>query len=1348
MEKEIRNLKNEIEQLKKELEDCKQELNKSSSQKEILKSIPNPASIIGLDYRYIYVNEEYSRVLNLKKEQIEGKHVKYIVGEEAFQNSLKAKLDQCLNGEKVEFVASYPLPDKKVRIFNTSYNPYYSTDGRVNGIVVISKDISEKNTEIQKLKESEERFRAVFKQDQSVKLIIAPESGKIIDANKAACEFYGYSLEKLTSKNIQDINQLTQQEVKQEMQWLIKSMINAFVLFESVFDNDGKFISYRFVYINEAYERITGVKLQDVKGKTVHEVWPETEPEWIEKYGRVAVTGKSDQFDLYHDPTKKLYHCKVYRPYETNKKFCVVFDDITEKNMAEKGLKESKEKFKSLFSSSPDAILIANAETGIIVDANKATEKLFERPLKEIIGLHQKELHPQQEEKKVRESFRDSPKKLGDPASPVEIEIITGSDKIKVVEIIGKRILINNRPYVFGNFRDITERKIAEQSLKDSEEKHRSVLDNTLEGIFVLLGTQFMYANPAIQKLTGYTLEEIKKLNFLDAIHEDDRQMIIENNKRRLAGEDIPSYDFRILSKDGTAKWYILNATKIFWEGKDAVLVFVQDINERKLAEQKLRKALEEMKFVTQNVPNVIWKAEFDEQYNFINTYISDNVNTILNLPQETIKNDWDKYFSYVKPEYLETIKQTFAYGIKNPGVEESFTYEAIDGKGDTIWLQTAGKVIEIDGTLQTVGYTIDVTEKVKSKEALKISETRYQNVINNVLEGIFVIQDDYVVYANPAVERITGYELNEMVDRKFIEAVFEEDRQMVLENYNKRMKGETLPSYDFRIKAKDGSVNWFLINATKINWEGKDAALVFIQDINDRKLAETALVESEEKYREIVEMSPDGIVTISLTGKILSVNKSFNELTGYEDKDFVGKNYLKAPTLMKQDLTAFKEIILSVLKGKISTETIDFRWKHKSGEVRDGQARVKLIKKGIIPSKIQAIVRDVTEQKRTQKLKNEVEVAQNSAKLKQKFLANISHEMRTPMNGIIGMTEFLIDTQLNSEQQDYVNTIKDSSESLLHIINDVLNLSKIEQGQVDFIFENVNIKKLIVSTMNIFQAQALKKDIELGFQIEANFPTNLLLDKQSFRQILYNLISNAIKYTAQGEVKLDLICLKKKKKKMQGKVIVSDTGIGIKEQDKKKIFDPFVRVDDSLTRTTEGTGLGLSITKTLVEMFGGEIGFDSEMKKGSTFWFTFESEIMPYQEELEEKKQKPVKTSFNIHVLLAEDKKLNQKVAGMMLKNLGCTFDIANNGKEVIEKFTHKKYDLVLMDIMMPEMDGIEAMKHLKTKYKNVPPIIGLSAHALEGDAERFIKQGMDDYMEKPINRNKLAEKLNKWSA
>lgn len=502
---------------------------------------------------------------------------------------------------------------------------------------------------------------------------------------------------------------------------------------------------------------------------------------------------------------------------------------------------------------------------------------------------------------------------------------------------------------------------------------------------------------------------------------------------------------------------------------------------------------------------------------------------------------------------------------------------------------------------------------------------------------------------------------------------------------------------------------------------------------------------ESEAKFREFAEMLPETVFEINKNYKITFINKPGLRKLGFTIEDFK-----KGIDITQCFDGKEKEKLVDTLERGFSgskTSNKEYLVKRKDGKEFPTVLFSAPVKQYKQITGFRGILTDIADIKNTEKLRNEKTLAEKTAKLKEQLLANISHEMRTPMNGIIGMTDFLNDTNLNAQQQEHVNTIKESSESLLHIINDVLDLSKIEQEKVQLNPQNTDIYLLLKNTINIFKGQAHQKGLKLQYHIDEKFPRFLFIDKNRFRQVLYNLISNAVKYTKFGHVNILFTLVKKSGKQLTGKVIVSDSGIGISEANKERIFDAFTRIESGYTYHAEGTGLGLPITKKLVEMFGGQLHLESTFGKGSEFSFTFIAKISDSQKIDTKKEAIPDIKDYNLEILLAEDKKVNQKVAKLLLENNGCTVTIAQNGKEALEIFKQDTFDIILMDIMMPEMDGVQAMKELRKTHKKLPPIIALTAHAMEGDASKFIELGMDDYIIKPIDKNELVKKLYKWT-
>ncbi|MGB3850133.1 MAG: PAS domain S-box protein [Tunicatimonas sp.] len=516
--------------------------------------------------------------------------------------------------------------------------------------------------------------------------------------------------------------------------------------------------------------------------------------------------------------------------------------------------------------------------------------------------------------------------------------------------------------------------------------------------------------------------------------------------------------------------------------------------------------------------------------------------------------------------------------------------------------------------------------------------------------------------------------------------------------------------------------------------------------DITQRKKSEQALLTSEAKFRNIFESFQDIYFRCRPDGTITLISPSVKDLSGYQTYEVLGKNVTNYYLYDKRTKNLIRKLVNQKSVRNFEATVID-----SAGDLVQCICNVRLVDSlNGRDREIEGVVRDITDLKKAtlalQKAKDE---AERALKVKEAFLANMSHEIRTPMNGLMNMVDLLAGTSLTVQQQDYLQTVQNSSETLLTIVNDILDLSKIEAGKMTLQPKPTKVSATFDHLLNLFSRQATEKDVSLSQRIDASVPPVLRVDETRLLQVLSNLVSNALKFTeASGSVRVEVTRAAAEPTDSLPdehliRVVVRDSGIGISEKDQKTLFEKFSQVDASATKRYAGTGLGLSISRQLVQLMGGDIGVDSSSGQGSAFWFTFRAvgtdDVLP-----ESSPKKLTFTQPGPRVLVVDDNHINRRVAYEILRNAHCSVDTAESGEAAISLVEQQSYDVVLMDIQMPGMSGIEAAQQIKAlPLKKQPPVVAMTAYSLPGDQERFVAAGLDDYLSKPIRPEAMLPKV-----
>ena len=871
-----------------------------------------------------------------------------------------------------------------------------------------------------------------------------------------------------------------------------------------------------------------------------------------------------------------------------------------------------------------------------------------------------------------------------------------------------------------------------EKSVTQYKEFHD--LFDTSPDIHCIMDREFKIerVNQSVKSVLGYQANDLVGQHIWQLFPEEEKKVFLEKLKRRLNEQP---HQFEIETSVYTSAGDIKCLSWSLTIKNDKYLACGRDISYQK----QVAKELQELSVVIDKVGNGVVVSNADDKVIWVN---------------EAFENITGYNFADVGNKHLKAVlkgepNDKAAIARLDASIEKKESYEVdllMNRKdGTSIWITVINSVLHnnegaVDKYIRVI---IDITSRKKIEQDLEILSFAAKKSPS----GIFIRDNQgRVLWMNEALENIIGYSFAELEGKAVGNALVGKDTDLaVFESAVKAVKENRPYEIELKIYKKDGAARWvFLSNSPLLNEIGKvDRQIGVMVDITERKKNQEELT----KLSLVASNTTSGVVINNSEGKVEWVNRAFEQITGYDINEVKG-NHLG--DVLKGELTDVGSIQkareLSRNKQSFEVDLLIYR--------KDGQPlwisvinSVIIGKNGAVDKYIEVII-DITAKKKTElQLITAKEEALQLSRAKDMFISVMSHEIRTPLNTVIGISHLLLEDNPLDSQKENLAVLRFSAENLMTLINDVLDFTKIETGNIELEKAVVDIRALIQSITTSMRYKAEGKNIYLSQSIDDAIPEMVIGDRTRLCQILLNLVSNAVKFTEEGGVNIDLKVIQQTEKDVRIRFSVSDTGIGIANNKLGAIFEQFKQAELDITRKYGGTGLGLAISKRLIELHDSRINVDSVPGVGSTFWFTIT--FSKTDNDLNSNDNN-VETGLKINVLVVDDNQINRLLINKILKKWGADADFAENGIEAIKKIEgNRNYNVVLMDIHMPEMGGLEATQILRSKsepYFQQLPIIALTASMLSNQMGEINKAGMNDYILKPFEPKMLYDKLSRY--
>lgn len=1178
-----------------------------------------------------------------------------------------------LSGEDVG-VVEYQFYNKNGEIITVeTHESFVWKDGRVVEVHGIGRDTTERKKVEEKLRESEERYRNLI--ETSNDGIVVIQDGKIVFISRIFNELSDYSEAEIIGESF-----------------------DKFIYAEDI---NNVLESYRRRISGEEFLQTYEFRLVDKNGRLIP---VETNSVLINWYGKPATLS--------------------------------ILRDITERKQAEEALIASERNYREIFNAANEAIFVHHSKTGAILDVNKSMCNMFGYTYEEVLNLTLEDL-----------SFGESPytveyaiewiKKAKDEGPQLfEWYSKKKSGELFWAEVNLKHSNIGGRDCVLAVVRDITDRKRAEEELRASEEKYRTILENIDDGYFeVDIAGNFVFFNDSMCTILGYSNSEMLGMNNRDYMDKEIAKDVyrvfneVFNTKKTKR-----SFDWELIRRDKSRAFVSTSVTPII-DNDENVVGFrgiARDITERKQAEQKIREINERMEATFNALPDIFFEVD---SHGRIYDYQSPNPELLYADPEEFLGKNLNEFIPEEQSkiimdsinEAVETGRHIGAvYSLDTPaGV--SFFELSIAAKGDP-------KTED----LRLICLVRDITKRKRAEEALTESEEKYRTLVENAKEAILVIQDGVIKFLNPKAEEISGFSKEEFLLKPFADRIYPDDLEKVMERHERILNGEDLLEPNiYRVFRKDGSLRWVEGTGVSINWDGRPASLSFFTDITAKKATEEALKESEKRYRELVENIDDIIYVLDDKGKFKFINRTLEKNLGYNMNEILNRNFkdFLTPDSYKYSEELFRRMLEGEDVGAFEIEFYD-----KDGRIRIIESRMQLVYEEGRAVELTGIARDITDRK---KIEEQLIQAQRMEAVGT-LAGGMAHNFNNILVGIMGYSELLISKKCEGDP-DYkaLKTIHEGTTRASLLTRELLNIARGGEHKATNVRLNGLIKRIIPLIAGTF---------DRSIEIETHLAKDLMTiegDGSRLEQSILNICINARDAMPRGgsiiietyNQEIDGDFIRTHMDAREGNYVVlsiTDTGIGMSHDVKENIFEPFFTTKED----KGGTGMGLSTVYGIVKSHGGFVTVYSEEGEGSTFRLYFPAIKGEFREMPVVKDDEKFIESATI--LLVDDEQVVIDMWGDFLLHKGHRILTARDGEEALKvyKENEDEIDMVILDYVMPKMGGKDVLMSLRKIDPDVKVLVS-SGYSENGQAGEIIQEGANGFVQKPAQLGELYKKI-----